>query len=221
MGRMTPAVSKDSAGDRARHWDRVWREREPTGVSWYQPKPGMSFRLIEAAGLPAGASVLDVGGGTSTLVDRLLDLGYRPGVLDVSEEGLARARARLGIRAAQVEWFHADVTRWDPPHTWDLWHDRAVLHFLTAETERLAYRSTLLRALRPGGSAVIAEFGPEGPTVCSGLPIYRWSAEDLEAFLGPELRIEERTTEEHVTPSGLVQQFLVCRLVRKSSPGSR
>lgn len=216
MGRMTPAVSKDSAGDRARHWDRVWREREPTRVSWYQPKAGMSLRLIEAAGLPTGARVLDVGGGASTLVDQLLDMGYWPGVLDVSHQGLDLARARLGIRAKQVEWFHTDVTRWEPPHLWDLWHDRAVLHFLTAETEREAYRATLLRALRPGGYAVIAEFGPEGPTVCSGLPIHRWSAEDLEVFLGPELRMQERVTEEHLTPSGGVQPFLVCRLIRKS-----
>ena len=213
---MTPVVSEDSAGERARYWDRVWREREPTRVSWHQPQPGLSLRLIETAGLTAGSRILDVGGGASTLVDRLLDLGYRPGVLDVSDEGLARARARLGTRAPQVEWFHADVTRWNPPHAWDLWHDRATLHFLTNEADRQAYRATLLRALRPGGYAVIAEFDPEGPTTCSGLPVHRWSAEDLEAFLGPELGIEERATEEHVTPAGGLQQFLVSRLVRKS-----
>jgi SAM-dependent methyltransferase len=181
----------------------------------------MSLRLIETAGLPAGARVLDVGGGASTVVDRLLDLGYRPGVLDVAEQALARTRARLGNRAEQVEWFPADVTRWEPPHPWDLWHDRAVLHFLTAESERRAYRATLLRALRPGGFAVVAEFGPEGPTMCSGLPVHRWSAEELEAFLGPELRIEEQATEEHGTPSGGVQQFLVCRLIRTPGPESR
>jgi SAM-dependent methyltransferase len=213
---VTPVASEDSAEERARHWDQVWREREPTRVSWHQPRPGLSLRLIETAGLSAGSRVLDVGGGASTLVDRLLDVGYRPGVLDVSDEGLARARARLGTRASQVEWFHADVTRWDPPHPWDLWHDRATLHFLTEEAERQAYRVTLLRALRPGGYAVIAEFGPEGPTTCSGLPVRRWSAEDLEAFLGPELGIEERAAEEHVTPAGGLQQFLVTRLRRMS-----
>lgn len=211
---MTSIASEDSAGERAGHWDLVWREREATRVSWYQPRPGLSLRLIETAGLLEGSRVLDVGGGASTLVERLLDLGYRPGVLDVSDEGLARSLARLGARATQVEWFQADVTRWNPPHRWDLWHDRATLHFLTDERDRKAYRATLLRALRPGGYAVVAEFGPEGPTTCSGLPVHRWSAEELEAFLEPELGIEERATEEHVTPSGAAQQFVVCRFRR-------
>jgi SAM-dependent methyltransferase len=200
--------------ERARHWDRIWRERDPTQLSWYQPQPRTSLEFIHRAGVSAGAQVLDVGGGRSSLVEHLLELGYRPGVLDVSEEALARSHERLGQRAAEVEWFHADVTRWDPPHQWDLWHDRAVLHFLTDEAERHAYRATLLRALRPGGQAVIAEFGLEGPPSCSGLDVHRYSAEELEALLGPELRLEERATEEHLTPSGRVQRFLVCRLRR-------
>ena len=218
---MTPVASADAAGERASHWNRVWSEREATGVSWYQPHPGLSLRLIETAGLPEGSRVLDVGGGASSLVDRLLDLRYRPGVLDVSEEALARARERLGARAMQVEWYQADVTRWNPPHRWELWHDRATLHFLTDERDRLAYRATLLRALRPVGCAVIAEFAPDGPTTCSGLPVHRWSAEGLEAFLDPELRIEEKASEEHVTPKGAVQRFVVCRfrrLVPAASP---
>lgn len=217
---MNAIVPETSPEERSRHWDRVWRERKPDRVSWHQPRPGLSLQLIESADLPSGSRVLDVGGGASTLVDRLLDSGYRPGVLDVSDEGLARARARLGSRAEEVEWYHADVTRWDPTHPWDLWHDRAALHFLTDEADRRAYRATLLRALRPGGHAVIAVFGPEGPTTCSGLPVRRWSAEDLEAFLGPELGIEEQASEEHVTPSGGVQQFLVCRLRRAAGPAS-
>lgn len=218
---MSGVASTDAAGERASHWNRVWSEREASGVSWYQPQPGLSLRLIESAGLPEGAWVLDVGGGASELVDHLLDLSYMPGVLDVSEEAVARLRERLGTRATQVEWFTADVTRWDPPHRWDLWHDRATLHFLTDEGDRQAYRETLLRALQPGGCAVIAEFGPDGPTTCSGLPAHRWSAEELVAFLEPELRIEERASEEHVTPSGAVQRFIVCRFRRRvpaSSP---
>ena len=158
--------------------------------------------------------MLDVGGGASPLVEALLDLGYRPGVLDLAEAALARSRARLGPRSAQVEWFHADVTQWDPPHEWDLWHDRAVLHFLIDEADRRAYRATLLRALRTGGQAVIAEFGPEGPTRCSGLEVRRYSAEELDAFLGPELRLEEQATEDHRTPSGGVQSFLLGRFRR-------
>jgi SAM-dependent methyltransferase len=217
---VTPFVSRNPAGERARHWDRVWREREPERVSWYQPQPGLSWRLIERAGLPTGARVLDVGGGASTLVDRLLDLGFRPAVLDISDEALARARERLGSRAGGVEWFPADVTRWNPPHLWDLWHDRATLHFLTDESDRQAYRATLLRALRPGGWAVIAQFGPEGPTTCSEKPVRRWSAGEVEAFFGPELAIEEQATEDHVTPAGTLQRFLVCRLRRATGPSA-
>jgi trans-aconitate methyltransferase len=200
--------------ERVRHWDRIWRERDPTRLSWYQARPETSLAFIERTGVPRGAQVLDVGGGASSLVEHLLERGYRPGVLDVSEEALARSRARMGPRAAEVEWFHADVTRWDPPHQWDLWHDRAVLHFLTDEADRQAYRATLLRALRPAGQAVIAEFGPEGPQSCSGLEVRRYSAEELEALLGPEFQLEEQATEEHRTPSGGVQRFLVCRLRR-------
>ena len=199
---------------RSGHWDAVWRDRDPTQVSWYQPSPRAAWRMVEEAGLPTGGRVLDVGGGASGLVDRLLDLGCRPGVLDVSAEGLARSRARLGERASEVEWIHADVTRWEPAHVWDLWHDLATLHFLTDERDRRSYRETLLRALAPGGSAVFAEFGPEGPTTCSGLPVHRWSAEELAEFLGPGFGLEAEETEEHVTPAGSVQRFVVCRLRR-------
>ena len=211
---MTAQPIEAVPSERARHWDRIWRESDPTRLSWFQPRPETSLTFIERAGLPAGARVLDVGGGASTLADNLLDLGYRPGVLDVSEEALARSRARLGARMGQVEWFHADVTRWNPPHTWDLWHDRAVLHFLIDEEERRAYRATLLNALRPDGHLVLAVFGPEGPTTCSGLEVRRHSAEDLEALLGPEFQLQEQRTEEHLTPSGRAQRFLFCRFVR-------
>jgi trans-aconitate methyltransferase len=213
MSETTHRVEAATA-ERARHWDRIWRESDPTRLSWYQVRPETSLAFIERAAVPQGAQVLDVGGGASSLVEHLLARGYRPGALDVSEEALARSRARLGPRAAEVEWLHADVTRWDPPHQWDLWHDRAVLHFLTDEADRHAYRATLLRALRPGGQAVIAEFGPEGPQSCSGLEVRRYSAEELEDLLGPELRLEEWASEEHLTPSGGVQRFLVCRLRR-------
>lgn len=196
---------------RKNHWDRVWRGREPTEVSWYRPDPGISLRFIEAADPPAGARILDVGGGATTLAGALLDRGFRPAVLDLSREGLEGARARLGERAAEVEWIHADVAGFDPPHRWDVWHDRAVLHFLIEEEDREAYRRALLSALEPGGVAVIATFGPEGPDRCSGLPVRRYGFEDLAAWLAPELVAEGWTTEDHVTPSGTTQQFLVAR----------
>lgn len=194
------------------HWDRVWRERDPTEVSWYRPDPETSIRFVEAADPPELARILDVGGGATTLAGALLERGYRPSVLDVSAEGLARARARLGQRAAEVEWIHADVTAFEPSHRWDVWHDRAALHFLVEETDRKAYRRALLRALEPGGAAVIATFAPEGPSRCSGLPVRRYGIEDLAEWLGPELEAEGWEVEEHVTPSGATQPFLVVRL---------
>lgn len=205
----------DRSTKRATHWERVHRARDPGSVSWYQPRPETSLRLIGRAGLAAGSRVLDVGAGASTLVDHLLDLGYRPTVLDVSEAALERVRRRLGDRAGEVEWVRADVTRWRPPGPrWDLWHDRATFHFLIDESDRRAYRETLLAALRPGGHAVIATFGPDGPDRCSGLPVRRHSADDLGAFLAPDFRLEEWTAEDHHTPSGTLQRFLFARLRR-------
>lgn len=195
----------------ADHWERVWSERSPEEVSWYQPRPETSLRLLREADLPAGARVLDVGGGASTLVDHLLDLGCRPGVLDLSAAALERARDRLGERADEVEWFVGDVREFRSPHRWEAWHDRATLHFLVEEADRRAYREALLDALAPGGVAVIATFGPAGPDRCSGLPVRRHSRADLAELLRPELRTETCCVEDHVTPSGSRQQFLACR----------
>lgn len=202
----------DPSGD---HWERVWSERSPEEVSWYQPRPETSLRLLREADLPDGARVLDVGGGASTLVDHLLDLGCRPGVLDVSAAALERARDRLGERADEVEWFVGDVRRFRSPHPWDAWHDRATLHFLVEEADRRAYREVLLDALAPGGVAVIAGFGPEGPDRCSGLPVRRHSRADLVDLLGPELGIKACDELVHTTPSGTRQQFLACRFRRR------
>lgn len=200
--------------ERARHWDRLWAAKNPTEVSWFQPRFETSLRLIREAGLPPAARILDVGGGASTLVDSLLDLAFRPGVLDISARAIERVRDRLGERADEVEWFVGDVTSFISPHPWDLWHDRAVLHFLIEEPERVAYRSALLQSLADEGYAVISTFGPEGPTRCSGLPVRRYSARDLADFLAPELELEVSAVEDHVTPSGKVQQFIACRLRR-------
>lgn len=217
---MRESPPADQSRTRARHWERIHLEKAPEETSWHERTPELSLEFLRRAGLPAGARVLDVGGGASTLVDHLLELGFRPGVLDVSDAALERSRTRLGARAADVEWFHADVTRWDPPHPWDLWHDRATLHFLMDEADRRAYRSTLLAALAPGGHAVIATFAPDGPERCSGLPVRRHAGADVEALLGPELSLEEEGRHDHVTPSGGVQRFMVCRL-RRSPEGTR
>lgn len=195
--------------NRARHWDHIYRTSDPTGVSWHQPRSTVSLRRIEATCPDRHASILDVGGGTSHLVDHLLDLGYSAlGVLDVSAAALDLTRARLGPKADDVEWFVADVIRFRSPHPWDLWHDRAVFHFLLDESDRDAYRSALLGALKPGGHVIIATFGPEGPTRCSGLDVHRYDLDRLGEVLGPALELVSGEVETHTTPGGVEQQFL-------------
>lgn len=189
------------------HWDRAYRERGTANVSWYQPEPALSLELLERAGLPERARVLDVGGGTSRLADRLLERGCRVGVLELSGAALDEMRARLGVRAGEVEWFHGDVRTFESPHPWDAWHDRAVFHFLTEPADRAAYRERLLGALRPGGALVMATFGPNGPERCSGLPTARYSAEELADELGPSFEPISSRTELHATPQGKAQEF--------------
>lgn len=201
--------------DRPSHWSEVYRTKAPDAVSWYQSHPAQSLALIEAAGLGPDARVLDVGSGASRLVDVLLDSGYtHVGVLDVAPEALAVSRARLGERADAVEWFATDVLAFESPHPWDLWHDRAVFHFLTDADEQARYRDVLLASLTEGGQAVIATFGPEGPERCSGLPVQRYSADRLAAVLGPSLRLVDHGLYVHTTPSGGQQQFLFARFER-------
>ena len=201
--------------ERKAHWEQIFRTKALEAASWYQPRPETSLRLIAATGLGPDARILDVGAGAATLVDALLDAGYdRLGVLDVSGTALAKARRRLGDRAGQVEWFEADVTRFRSPHPWDLWHDRAVLHFLTEAEDRRRYQAVLLGSIVSGGHAIIATFGPEGPTSCSGLPVRRYDPARLQATLGDEWDLVEHFLEDHTTPSGAVQQFLYAWLVR-------
>jgi SAM-dependent methyltransferase len=201
--------------DRKAHWDDVYRSKSTENLTWYQARPETSLRLIESAGLDTDARIVDVGGGTSTLVDCLLDAGYRHlGILDVSPAVLQRAQQRLGARGDSVELLEADVTRFEPPHSWDLWHDRAVLHFLTAKDDVAAYRRSMLDALAPAGQAVVATFGPEGPLKCSGLEVRRYDPGSLSDALGPQMELVESVVEEHVTPKDSTQQFLFCRFRR-------
>lgn len=194
---------------RRQHWDHIYQTRDPERVSWHQPRAVVSLERIESACPDRRSPILDVGGGASTLVDHLLDAGYEAvGVLDVSPTALELARARLGSRAERVEWFAADVTRFTSPHAWDLWHDRAVLHFLLEESDRAAYRAALLSALAPGGHVVVATFGPEGPTRCSGLDVQRYGVDELGRVLGPAFDVVSSELQTHTTPDGAHQQFL-------------
>jgi len=201
--------------DRRAHWDKVYQSKVSEELTWYQARPETSLRLIESASLDSDARILDVGGGTSTLVDHLLDLGYRKlGVLDVSPVVLQRAQRRLGSRGSSIEWLEADVTRFEPSHSWDVWHDRAALHFLTDPEDVAGYRRSMLAALAPDGQAVIATFGPAGPPKCSGLHVQRYDPDSLLEVLGPNMQLVESVLEEHVTPKDEMQQFLFCRFRR-------
>jgi SAM-dependent methyltransferase len=202
------------AGDRA-HWDDRYSTRAPEEASWYESRPRRSLELIQATGLGHEASILDVGGGASSLAAELLRAGYADlTVADVSPAALARARAHLGSDAARVTWIEADVRSHDFGRLYDLWHDRAVFHFMVSPADREGYLVVLRRTLRPGGHLIIATFGPQGPTRCSGLPVQRYSAEDLLSVVGEDFALASSSITTHRTPSGASQQFLYARLLR-------
>lgn len=205
--------------DAAAHWNAVYDSRAVDEVSWFQISAGTSVRLLRGPhGLPR--SVVDVGAGTSPLVDELLDAGCEDvTVLDVSEEALAVTRARLAARAEQVSFVVSDVLAWRPGRQYDAWHDRAVFHFLTEPAQRAAYVETAARAVVPGGVAVLGVFAEDGPTRCSGLPTARYSAADLATELGERFTLEHAEREEHTTPGGAVQAFTWVRL-RRTTPRS-
>ena len=199
--------------NRRDHWNRVYQARVPQELSWYQRRPDVSLALIAASGVSKDAGIIDVGGGGSTLIDFLLDDGYtRLAVLDLSAAALSDSRARLGARAGEVEWFEADITAFEPPHRFGLWHDRAVFHFLTAAEDRRAYVATLRSALQAGGTVVMATFAMDGPRKCSGLDVVRYDEPSIVAELGSEFQLQESRRETHLTPRGAKQRFIYFRL---------
>jgi SAM-dependent methyltransferase len=197
------------------HWQQVYEERDPVTVSWYQGSPARSLELIEHGNPPPQAAILDAGGGASTLAPELVRRGYRDvTVADISAAALDRARgplAALGKTPAHVEFLVADLREHRFARRYDLWHDRAVFHFMVAEADRDAYLATLRRTLKPDGQLILATFGPEGPTSCSGLPVNRYGSAQLAAILGPEFKLVEFQLEDHTTPSAAIQQFLWTR----------
>jgi 2-polyprenyl-3-methyl-5-hydroxy-6-metoxy-1,4-benzoquinol methylase len=159
------------------HWENVYTTKAEQEVSWFQGNPAMSLDLIHASGVAKDDAIIDIGGGASHLVDALVDEGYRAiTVLDLSEQALTTAKARLGPRASQVDWIAADITTWERDGVYDLWHVRAAFHFLTAPSDRDAYVERLTKALCPGGHAIISTFALDGPDRCSGLPVVRYDA---------------------------------------------
>ena len=198
------------------HWDQVYTTKATNRLGWYKPHLQTSFTWIEMLGLTLDAPVIDVGGGASTLVDDLLDAGYESlTVLDLSEKALTAVRERLGKKSDLVTWITADITVPElPPQKYELWHDRAVLHFLTEPDDRRSYRTNLARALKPEGHVIIGTFAPEAPPTCSGLPVQRYSLQQLVDEFGPDFKLVDHHKEIHVTPGGVEQMYLFCHFRR-------
>jgi SAM-dependent methyltransferase len=191
---------------RQAHWENVYTTKDEKAVSWFQERPDISLNLIRATGVDASASIIDIGGGASRLIDVLIGEGFKATtVLDLSEKALATSKARLGARAAHVQWVVADITTWEPSQTYDVWHDRAALHFLTDPKDRAAYAERVTKAVRPGGHVIIGTFAPDGPERCSGLPVVRHDARTLGELLGPSFELVESKRHEHKTPGGVIQ----------------
>ena len=202
--------------DRTTHWQNVYATKGEAEVSWYQDHPAISLEMIHAARPDHDAAIIDVGGGASHLVDALLHDGYRDiAVLDISSNALDAAQKRIGTAASMVDWIVADATTWRPGKTYDVWHDRAAFHFLTAPRDRAAYVERLRSALALGGHVIIATFAPDGPEKCSGLPVQRHDSASLAAELGPDFELIETRNEAHQTPWGSTQAFQFSRYRRR------
>ena len=201
------------------HWEHIYSSKAPDAVSWFQEHAKSSLQLIRETGVAPAAAIIDVGGGASILVDDLLENGYSNlTVLDLSSAALIAAQNRLDKRADLVAWMEADILKAElPASKYDVWHDRAVFHFLTQPQERRAYVQTVLRAVKPGGHVIIATFAEDGPTQCSGLSVMRYSADELHAEFGSSFVLVDHRKEVHHTPFGTVQNFTYCYCRRSAS----
>lgn len=202
------------------HWENVYRTKGPDQVSWFQAEAVVSRTLIERYAPERGAKIIDIGAGASTLVDGVLAAGYRDvTVLDLSPTALEIVRTRLGPAAHAVQWIAADIRDAALPlHAFDVWHDRAVFHFLTNAADRAHYVAQVRHAVRPGGLVIVATFAEDGPTRCSGLDVARYSADALHAEFGAGFTVLDSAREVHTTPSGATQAFTYCAC--RSSPSS-
>lgn len=193
---------------RQTHWEAVYTTKGEQEVSWFQASPTPSLEAIARTGARPDSALIDIGGGASRLVDHLLAQGFVDvSVLDLSGAALDAAKTRLAAQAAKVDWIVADVTTWQPPRAYDVWHDRAAFHFLTDANDRAAYVACLARALKVGGHAIIATFALDGPERCSGLPVVRYDAASLGQVLGPALKLIHASRHDHATPWASRQSF--------------
>ena len=194
--------------DRKAHWQKVYQSKSPLEVSWYQQEPKLSLELIHRTQIARDEAIIDVGGGTSVLVDYLQKEGFTNlAVLDISATALDSAKKRLGDSAKNINWFESDITQFDPPHQFSLWHDRAVFHFLTEASDRQNYVNALKQGLRQGGHLIIAAFTIGGATKCSGLEIVQYDSHKLSIELGEDFELIESINEIHITPANQEQKF--------------
>lgn len=197
--------------NRKSRWETVYNTKGENEVSWFQENPAPSLALIDLARPTLDSTIVDIGGGASRLVDNLVAQGFnRVTVLDISEAALEAAKARLGGRASQVQWIVADVTKWYPSQTFDVWHDRAAFHFLIDPADRSAYVRCMKRVIKPGGHVIIGSFAIDGPEKCSGLPVNRYDAASLAKELGEGFELMESRRHDHSTPWNSPQRFQFC-----------
>ncbi len=202
--------------DSKQHWEDVYTTKSTRSVSWFQEHASLSLQLITSTAPQKGAAIIDIGGGASTLVDDLINAGYSDlSVLDISEAALVVAEQRLGDRSRFVKWIEGDITRLTlPARHYDIWHDRAVFHFLTDAKDRQRYVAQLAHALKPDGQLIISTFAESGPQQCSSLPVVRYSPEGLQKELGSAFVLQEHAYETHITPFETQQEFVYCRFKR-------
>jgi SAM-dependent methyltransferase len=198
--------------DAKTHWSNIYQTKSNVQVSWYQPRPDVSLDLIRRTGLNAAAQIIDVGAGASTLADYLLEDGYQQiTLLDISSEALDVTRTRLGAQAEPITWLEGDVTSLALPEKgFDLWHDRAVFHFLTNPVQRALYIQQVLRSVKVGGYVIVGTFALDGPSQCSGLDVAQYDADSLHATFGDDFERIEFAEETHHTPWGSKQPFVYC-----------
>lgn len=198
------------------HWENLYEKQSPAGLGWYQPYPEMSLKLINATGVGVDDNIIDVGGGTSKLTKLLLKEGYKKlTVLDISANSIEKAKIEFGKQYEKITWIEADVANFNSTEKYDIWHDRAVFHFLTDSHDRERYIDSLNKALKVNGYLIIATFGLKGPRKCNGLNVVRYSAQSLHKLFTNNFDIIETFDEVHITPSKIQQKFIYCSFKKR------
>lgn len=193
------------------HWDKVYSEKPPTEVSWYEPMPQISLELIKSCEIDKDAAIIDIGGGDSFLAEFLVSLGYKNiTVVDISSKAIERAKERMCEKAEEVKWIIADASKFEPERKYDLWHDRAAFHFLTGEDQKKNYLERVHRAVKPGGYVIMGTFSDKGPQKCSGLEVQQYSVNDMCKLFEEEFTMLSGKNIDHQTPGGKKQNFTFC-----------